>query len=547
MQIEDKDIKVGIYCRLSVDDGFIAQDSVSIINQKSFITDYCNKRGWNIVETYVDDGYSGTNFDRPKFKEMIYDIEIKRINTVIVKDLSRFGRDHIKTDFYIETFFPDRNVRFIAISDNYDSKDSDDELLPFKSVINEMYAKDVSKKIRFTIENQMKNGKSSGSSIPIYGYMYNENKDRIPDPETSLVVKLIYKLFLEGNCYADICKILKEKEIMSPNYYNYLKYDYGSSETFQNDFYKWHPETIRRILTNDEYTGTLRRKKSYSRFKSNKKSYLPKEEQYVFEDKYEPIIDKVTFKTAYDQAMLLRTKYINPQINRYSGLAFCGICGRPLRHKHDTRVNRRDFIRLTCRTAYCSPQRGTILYEDLDKVIKKEIMDLKNIIFKNKEAFLEFAKQKSDSLSYSNDYQLLVAEKKRNEDALSKIENYTKKAYEQFIDGILPEATYLTLMNKYKKETQMLEESLQNLEAKLDAEKDVRPEYLDDSIDFIKKLENINQINCVDEVNLHLLISKIIITTDGKKKRREKMNKTIVIVYKKINTIIREFLNEQQQ
>ncbi len=544
-QIINNDVRVGIYCRLSVDDGYISQDSISIQNQKSFITDYCIKNNYKIIDYYVDDGYSGTNFDRPHFKEMIYDIENNRINTVIVKDLSRFGRDHIKSDYYLETFFPDRNIRFIAISDNYDSYNNDNDFIPFKNIINEMYAKDVSKKIRFTLDNQMKNGKNAGTSLPLYGYMYDEKRNRIIDPETSEVVKLIYKLFLQGNNYSDIARKLKELEIITPIYYNYQKYDYGTSKSFEKGFYDWNPETIKRILTNDEYTGTLRRKKTSTRFKSNKITHVPKEEQYVFESRYEPIIDKNTFETANSQANLVKKKYTYDQVNRYSGLVYCGVCGSKLRHKTDYRVNRRDFVRLTCRLAGCGPNRGTILYEDLDKIITKEVMDLKKVIMNNKEKFIEYAKSKSKSLSFSNDYTILLEEKNRCEDSLSRIENYIKKAHEQHIDGLLPDSTYTSLMNKYNKDIEMIEAELDSVNIKIEAEKEVRPEYVSDTIDFIRVLENINQINCIETVNLNLLISKIIITTDGKKKRREKMNKNITIIYKKINTIIKDFLNEK--
>lgn len=544
-QIINNDIKVGVYCRLSVDDGYIAQDSISIQNQKSFITDYCDKHNYKIVDYYVDDGYSGTNFDRPKFKEMIYDIENNKINTVIVKDLSRFGRDHIKTDYYLETYFPDRNIRFIAISDNYDSIENDNEFIPFKNIINEMYAKDVSKKIRFTLENQMKNGKNAGTSLPLYGYMYDDKRNRIIDPESSEVVKLIFKLFLQGYNYSDIARQLKDMEIITPLYYFYQKYNYGKSKNFTNGFYDWHPETIKRIITNDEYTGILRRKKTYTRFKSNKITLIPREKQYVFYDKYEPIIDKATFETAFSQASLVKQKYTNDKINRYSGLVYCGICGQKLRHKVDYRVNRRDFIRLTCRTPECGPNRGTILYEDLDKIIIKEVMELKKVIMDNKDKFIEFAKEKSKSLNYSNEYTILINDKNRCEDALSKIDNYVKKAYEQHVDGMLPDATFASLMNKYNKDRTMIEDELSSVKIKLDAEKEVRPEYVSDTYDFIKALENVNQINCIETLNLNLLISKIIITTDGKKKRREKMNKNITIIYKKINTIIKEFLNDK--
>ena len=144
--INNKDVKLGIYCRLSVDDGNVS-DSISIQNQKELLTKYAKEKGYQIIDYYIDDGYSGTNFDRPAFKEMLYDIENKRINTVITKDLSRLGRDYLKVGYYIDTYFPDRDIRYIALSDNIDTAINEDEFIPFKNIINEMYAKAVSKKI----------------------------------------------------------------------------------------------------------------------------------------------------------------------------------------------------------------------------------------------------------------------------------------------------------------------------------------------------------------------------------------------------------------
>ena len=156
--IKMNDYNVAIYCRLSVDDGS-QLESMSISNQKDVLTKYVNDRGWSIHNYYIDDGYSGTNFERPAFQRMISDIERGYINIFITKDLSRLGRDYLKSGAYIDDYFPRHNVRYIAISDNVDTDDTLDEMVPFKNIINELYAKDVSKKIRFTINNHMKTGK----------------------------------------------------------------------------------------------------------------------------------------------------------------------------------------------------------------------------------------------------------------------------------------------------------------------------------------------------------------------------------------------------
>ncbi len=545
-RLRDNQIKVGIYCRLSVDDGIAASDSVSIQNQRAIITDFVNKKGWHIENYYIDDGYSGTNFDRPGFKEMIHDIESRKINTVITKDLSRLGRNYIKTGYYIDTYFPDRNIRYIAISDNIDTYERDDDFLPFKNIFNEMYAKDISKKIRFTIDNQMKNGKPIKTSNPLYGYQFDDKSNRIPNPDTAPIVKLIYDLFLEGNGFAQIARILKEKEVITPLYYNYQKYGYGSgtNKIFDHDIYTWSRKTIREILMNDEYLGIYRRGKTRGRFKSKKKEVVAKDDQYVFFDKYEPLITKDVYETAQEQIGIFKRRGENGVYNRYSGIAFCAICNRPLMHKKDIRKDTKDFIRLTCRTPGCGPTRGTILYEDLDKIMKNEIMKLKSTILKHKDEFLKLAKKMSSNNQVYDEKRILLEERAHCEDTISKLEHYIRKAYEQKVDNIIPDSVYQPLINKYTQEKNDLLSRIKSINTKIDEQNETNPDFVNDSEEFIKRIEGINQINCVEAVNLKTLISRIYISTDGKKKRREKMNKSITIVYRKINGLIKEFLDE---
>ena len=547
-RLKDRDLRVGIYCRLSRDDGIANTDSVSIQNQKKIITDYVNNKGWQIVDYYIDDGYSGTNFDRPAFKEMIHDIENRRINTVITKDLSRLGRNYLKAGYYTESFFPNNNVRYIAISDNIDSYLKEDDFAAFKNIFNEMYAKDISKKIRFTVDNQMKNGKPTKASNPLYGYQYDENSNRIPNPDTAPVVKHIFDLFLEGNGYAAIARKLEEEEIITPLYYNYQKYGYGSgsgNNVFNHGIYAWSRKTIRDIIINDEYTGIYRRGKTRGRFKSKKKEVVDKNDQYIFYDKFEPLISKDIFDSAKEQSDILQRRGEVTRINRYSGIAFCACCNRPLMHKSDVRKDRKDFVRLTCRTPGCGPTRGTILYEDLDKVIRNEVMRLKVVILAKKDEFLATAKKLSNRPGMTSEKQLLLGEKRSCEDKISQIDRYIKRAFEDKVRGILLASVYKPMVDKYTKERNDLVGRLKSIEDKIKIQDELEPDYYDDTEDFIKKIESINQINCVEAFNLKLLISRIYIKTDGKRKRREKMNKTITIVYRKIDSVIKEFINEK--
>ena len=547
-RLRDNQLKVGIYCRLSRDDGIAASDSVSIQNQKKIITDFVNKKGWQIVDYYIDDGYSGTNFDRPAFKEMINDIENSKINTVITKDLSRLGRNYLKAGYYIDSYFPDNNVRYIAISDNIDTYQREDDFTVFKNVFNELYAKDISKKIRFTVDNQMRNGKSVKTSNPLYGYQYDENSNRIINPDTAPVVRHIFDLFLEGNGYAAIARKLRDEQIITPLYYNYQKYGYGKgygNNVFDHGIYEWSRKTIRDIIINDEYTGIYRRGKTRGRFKSKKKEKVDKDDQYIFYDKYEPIISKDIFDSASEQSSILQKRGEVTVINRYSGIAFCACCNRPLMHKSDRRKDRKDFVRLTCRTPGCGPQRGTVLYEDLDKIIKNEIMKLKEVILKKKDEFLATAKKLSSKPTMTSEKQLLLNEKRSCEDKISQIDVYVKKAFEDKVKGFLLESLFKSMVEKYTNERNDLVGRIKSIDTKINELDEIEPDYYNDTEDFIKKIEAINQINCCESFNLKLLISRIYVKTDGKKKRREKMNKEITIIYRRIDNVIKEFLNEK--
>ena len=184
-------LRTAVYCRLSKDDGNV-DESQSIQSQKEILVNYVHEQNWQLYDIYIDDGYSGTNFNRPDFQRLINDIELGRIHIVLTKDLSRFGRNYVQTGYYTEEYFPNKGVRFIALNDGFDTaNENSNEFAPFKNIINEWYAKDISKKIRFTLDNKAKNGEPRNTVFPIFGYSYNEKYERVPDPETGPIVKMI--------------------------------------------------------------------------------------------------------------------------------------------------------------------------------------------------------------------------------------------------------------------------------------------------------------------------------------------------------------------
>ena len=328
---KSKKYKVAMYLRLSREDEdkeSIYDASESIINQKNFITSFAEENGFNIVDIYCDDGISGTTFDRPDFNRMIQDIEAKKINMVITKDLSRFGRDYSKTGYYIENYFPSKNVRFIAINDGYDSnqENSNNDMVPFKTVFNDMYARDISGKVRTALKTKQKNGEYIGTSAP-FGYMKNPNQkgQLIPDPTSSKYVQKIFELYLSGYSLLKISNYLTEHKIPTPSEYSKIK----NTQKYIKGL--WNEKSVRFILTNEVYLGhTIQNKKKKVNYKLKKQIELQKNEWIKVENTHQAIISESDFKTA-SQILQKRSFRKEPKVTHLlTGFLFCGHCGAPV-------------------------------------------------------------------------------------------------------------------------------------------------------------------------------------------------------------------------
>lgn len=318
---------VGLYLRLSREDEENKNESESIKNQRDFLIDYTKTMNWAIYNIYADDGYSGTNFERPGFKRLIDDIENRKVNTVITKDLSRLGRDYIQTGYYLEKYFPAMGVRFIAVNDGIDTGNPENgynDMGPFKSVINDMYARDISKKVRTALTTKKKNGVFIGSFAP-YGYLKDPKNSGhlIIDEKTAPVVREIYKLFIEGKSLQSIAKLLSEKNIETPSYRLANSLQKGVTIL-------WSDSTVRRILTNETYIGNLTQNRSRKiSYKVDKKVNLKEEDWIIIHDTHDAIIQKEDFEAA--QSLLSSRQYVSKDLDRpehlLTGLVFCGECG----------------------------------------------------------------------------------------------------------------------------------------------------------------------------------------------------------------------------
>ena len=295
--MKSKLIKVGIYCRTS------SFNSSSINNQKEILSSYVKSKNWILHKAYIDEGYSGTNFNRPGFKNLIKDIKRGKLNVVITKDLSRLGREYIKTGELIEYIFPSYGIRYIAINDNYDSLYSNDDFIPFKNLINEYYARDISKKIRAVFLTYIRKGVFKNTTYPLYGYINKEDK-RIIDSKSSYVVKLIFNLFNLDYKTKEITNYLNELNIPTPSSYLNMKRD-------NKDI--WNQNTVISILKNEEYTGAYIKNKSVTTYKVRKVKHIPRKDQKVFFNRFEPIIKEdeynkasIIFDSSYKELEKLR-------------------------------------------------------------------------------------------------------------------------------------------------------------------------------------------------------------------------------------------------
>lgn len=327
--------KAALYLRLSRDED-AKQESNSITNQRQILADYAKQQGFQIVGEYVDDGVSGTSFDRPGFQQMLRDIVERGINMVIVKDLSRLGREHIGTGQYIEQIFPRMGVRFIAIGDNYDSLYDDEpsaDMVPMINFFNEFHAKQTSRKTRATKKNLAKAGKFQGSKPP-FGYLKDpENKYHLlVDPEAAEIVQYIFQLACDGLGYKAICRHLRDKGYPNPNaYVNARNPEHHARSSYWKQPHDWHATSIKTMLHNPTYLGRVvsGRRKTRS-FKDKQVIQMPEEDWVVVENTHEAIIDQCTWDRAHEKLKVRKRCDNHGAIQMFAGLVKCADCGYAL-------------------------------------------------------------------------------------------------------------------------------------------------------------------------------------------------------------------------
>ena len=503
--------KVGAYARLSRDDGD-KNESESIGSQKEIIRDFIrDRKDMVIIQEYVDDGYSGVNFERPGFKQMMDDVRAKRIDCIICKDLSRFARNYIDSGRYLEKIFPFMGVRFIAINDNYDSSgersQSDSLIVPFKNLINDAYCKDISMKIRSQLDIKRKMGDFIGA-FAVFGYKKDPaNKNRLlVDEPAAQIVELIFRLRLQGLSNSRIATKLNDMGILSPMEYkrsNGMRYGSGFRS---NERALWTPVAIMRILTNEVYLGTLvQHKRGTPNYKVKKEIQYAREDWIVVEENHEPIIDQIDFDTV--QSLLQRDVRVPPNeesVHLFSGYVHCGDCQHTMVRKMVPSHGKKYYY-YVCSThkAGLGCKSHSFSEAKLNKIVLALVQDHVQQICKL-DAVLDYIAALPESQREVFNYDAQMA--KLNEE-IQRFQDLKLNLYSDMADGVISKEEYMEFRAGYDRKIQARQHSLVQLqdERKQTVESNQRSVTW---IELFKQYENITELQRAVVVNL---IERIII------------------------------------
>ncbi len=508
-----------LYCRLSLEDGK-DNESMSISNQKLLLKDYAEKNGMFNCEFYVDDGFTGRNFNRPAFQRMISDIEAGRISCVITKDLSRLGRNYIESGSYMEVFFPKHNVRYIAITDNYDSLNKQEmDIAPFKNILNDMYSRDISKKVLAGRMTRSRQGKFCGGQPPL-GLMRDpdDNGHLIIDPKTAPIIRWIFDLALDGFGNMKICKVLMEERIPITRMQTGTDCDIN--------YYAWSGSRISTILRNPFYKGAHVVCKTHQKgIRSNTYNIIPREQREVIEDCHEAIIPKAEWEKV--QQLIDRRPPIMkgnncPYYNIFHGIVYCATCGKSMQVRYEkvgrTNKDRRtgkerepiDKAYYICQTYNrlgknaCTSHK--IEARDLYNLVLADIQEVAAMALKDKEAFYGRLSRRmekqylADTDSLKKEYENLAQRNQEIDDTF--ISLYADKA-----KGILTEKRFLKLMDAIEKEQENNQSRMQEIAALISEE-----EHSEGDVQmFMGEIRRYAAITELDETVLNRLINRILI------------------------------------
>ena len=525
---------VALYCRLSRDDGGDAESN-SIITQRQMLQRYAKEQGFIVYNEYIDDGISGTTFDRPSLKRMIADIEDGKIGIVLCKDMSRLGRNNAMVAYYTEIFFPDNDVRFIAIGDSIDTDKGENEIMAFKSVINEYYAKDISKKVKAGYRTRALNGEFTAPHAP-YGYKRNpENKYQlIPDENTAGNVKRMFQMAADGLSPFKIAKSLSQENILTPRAYTakqHGKYKDSFNARFPTD---WHNTTIAAILKNREYLGHLvcntRTTKS---FKNRKLIDVSKENWIITENTHEPLVDEYLFDLAQKVVKVKKRENTAGHDNIFAGLLKCPDCGCSLGYVkgktegHQGAYNCNLYRKRTIK--YCTAHY--ITHNSLYTLILDDIQRNAKLAQLNKNELDKIALEMSKTNQMEQSKRLskgLAKLLKRD----SELDTIIKKLFEQNALGIITDERFAIMLVGYETEHKEIKSKISELQKQLDEQEAAS----DSTIKFLNIVRKYADVEVLDSTILNDLIDSIVIYNAEGNSRKNRVQQ-VDINYKFIGNL----------
>ena len=517
-----------LYCRLSKDDG-TNNESMSISTQKTMLKDYAKRNGFLNCQFYVDDGYSGTNYDRPAFRQLIEDIQDGEVSTLITKDLSRLGRNYLETGTYIEVFFPNHNVRYIAINDGVDSIDNAQmDITPFRNIINEMYAKNTSRKIKSALHARKMQGKYMATTAP-FGYKKDENDHNhlVIDEVTAPVVELIFSIAEEGVGLHTICNRLRKAKVIKPSFY---KKEMFERYTDEEKMYDWDTAYVSKILHDPVYAGNLTvAERPTKTMRSKKRQYIPYAEREVIYGTHEPIIEQNRWNTI-QKILESRPPVIGESSSGYDnifrGIIKCADCGSAMLVKVEQKRKRNNVLDKTfyCCTKYrkfgkegCSAH--TIEARTVHEVVLADIQKHAGQALTDRKAMVtEIAERLNLQLSADKEQQ--KKELRQCKQRVSEIENLYAKLYEDLTRELLTEKRFQMLSARFDSEQEELTAKIKELEKSAIADK----EQLSSIEQFAEQISGYAGITELNFKIINQLIEKILVSepveVDGQKIQR---------------------------
>ena len=514
--------KIYLYGRLSHEDE-LQGDSNSIVNQRKILCKYAEDNGFTPYEFIYDDGFSGTDFERPNFARMIEDVEAGNVSIVIVKDMSRFGRDYIKVGIYTEILFSEKDVRLIAINDNIDTERGDNDFAPMMNVFNEWFVRSTSKKIRAVWQAKGKSGDRL-AVIPPYGYRKDENnsKQLVIDEESAAVVRRIFRLSVEGHGPAQIAKLLNGEHILNPSAYKFERGIISKARSCKDPYF-WNTTTVHKILDAPEYLGNTVNFKTYSKsYKDNRSRNNPSGNQLIFEGTHPAIIDAETWDIVRKMRQHKRRtpRYGDPGL--FSGVGYCSDCGSKL-YFHTREIWNKAKTQARYEGSYsCSRYRKGHQYQMpgekdcctchfirqdvLEQLVLEEMRELLKFVSRYEKRFVRLVMDKSQQ-EQKRDTTAKRKTVSKHKQRIDEIDLLIERLYQDNVSGKVPDERYMKMSAKFEAEQAELIQSYDALEAEL-AEQERQNVNVDKFLSVVRRYTEIEKLT---PAIVHEFIDRIII------------------------------------